>query len=133
MTRLAIMLISLPFLGQPDLQEDQGKKKPAAAPGARVLLPEAFAPFSMDDAEEGDQGWTDGVVRNRKRELWIKKGAMLERYQTAKAQYFVSLGADGWVLWITPGMQMRSTPDSELAGMNLVEITGLDFRLLGKK
>lgn len=134
MTRIALFL-SLIFAGQPELgpvQDAKGKTKPAAV-GEQAVLPEAFRALSVADAIAGDQGWTDGVVRNAKGALWIRKAAALERYPSATAVCFVSLDKDGWVLWLTPTLRLRPTPDEEIDAKTCIKIRGLDYRLMENK
>lgn len=125
---LISVLLSLTFIGQPGLSQEAKKK--------RAIAPDFAKVFGVAEAVVGDQGWTDGIVMNKKGELWLKKSSELERFQSKTAPYFVSKDTDGWYLWVTPGLRLRALPDQVITDLiasdALVDIVDLEDKLLKK-
>lgn len=132
------------LLAAPVVQEGEKEEKKEAGPDAKKtpgVLPETYVVFPVAEAEAGQAGWvlaTDVMV-DRKRRVYLRKSAVLERYASARATRYVQyLGPEkGWVLWILPDMRIRPSADSEVivltAGGELIPIVDFDYKLVGGK
>jgi hypothetical protein len=149
---VALLLLAAPNVGaqgifklvQPPTQEDRVEpvdmqvtkavepKVPVRA-ATQATLPEAFIVYPVATAEPGQAGWVaaDAVVIDKRRAIWLKRSAVLERAPSKETPFYVALDTDGWTLWLLNQTKFQVTGDAQLTALlpDLIPVPGLRKKL----